>query len=219
VHKSDITHLISAKHKVMRRVLKAWSRELSKLNKMNNNSSFVLAILDGLEKQRPLTLLERNLRPHLKIHLLNLLEAKQVYWKQILTISWVKFGDENTKLFHDIATQKHRKNFVSQLQLSDDSMAFEHDHKAVILWSSYKDRMGQQEYTSIIFDPLDFINPVELQGLDNPFTTEEIGAIVAKLPIDKSPGPDGFNDLFIKMCWPIIKVDFMLALMVSTRPD
>jgi hypothetical protein len=113
VHKSDITHLISAKRKVMRRVLKAWSRELSKLNKMNNNSSFVLAILDGLEKQRPLALLERNLRPHLKIHLLNLLEAKRVYWKQILTISWVKFGDENTKLFHDIATQKHRKNFVS----------------------------------------------------------------------------------------------------------
>jgi hypothetical protein len=68
--------------------------------------------------------------------------------------------------------------------------------------------MGQQEYTSIIFDLFDFINPVELQGLDNPFTTEEISAIVAKLPIDKSPGPDGFNGLFIKKCWPIIKVDF-----------
>jgi hypothetical protein len=97
----------------------------------------------------------------------------------------VKFGDENNKLFHAIATQKHRKNFVSQLQLSNGSMVFEHDHKTAVLWSSYKDRLGQQEYSSIIFDLPYFINPVELQGLDNPFTTEEIDAIVDKLPIDK----------------------------------
>jgi hypothetical protein len=208
VHKSDIAHLISAKLKVLGRGLKAWSRELSKLNKLINNSSFALAILDGLEEQRPLSLLERNFRQQLKIHLLNLLEAKRVYWKQRSTIRWVKFGDENTKLFHAIATQKHRKNFVSQLQLLDGSMAFEHDHKAAVLWSSYKDRLGQQEYSSIIFDLSDFINPVELQGLDNPFTMEEIDAIVANLPIDKSHGLDGFNGLFIKKCWSIIKVDF-----------
>jgi hypothetical protein len=76
MHKSDIAHLISAKFTVLRRGLKAWSRELSKLNKLINNSSFALAVLDGLEEQSPLSLLERNFRQQLKIHLLNLLEAK-----------------------------------------------------------------------------------------------------------------------------------------------
>jgi hypothetical protein len=28
------------------------------------------------------------------------------------------------------------------------------------------------------------------------------------VPIDKAPGPDGFNGLFMKKCWDIIKVDF-----------
>jgi hypothetical protein len=27
------------------------------------------------------------------------------------------------------------------------------------------------------------------------------------MPADKAPGPDGFNGVFIKKCWPIIKED------------
>ena len=26
--------------------------------------------------------------------------------------------------------------------------------------------------------------------------------------MDKAPGPDGFNGMFVKKCWPIIKEDF-----------
>jgi hypothetical protein len=73
---------LSGKLKVLRRGLKAWSQELSKLNKLINNSSYVLALLDGLEEQRTLSLIERNFRQLLKSHLLDLLEAKRVYWKQ-----------------------------------------------------------------------------------------------------------------------------------------
>jgi hypothetical protein len=95
-----------AKLKTLRRGLKAWSRELSKLNKLIDNSSYVLALLEGLEEHWPLSIIERNFRKQLNIHLLNLLEAKRVYWKQRSTICWVKCGDENTKLFHSIATKK-----------------------------------------------------------------------------------------------------------------
>jgi hypothetical protein len=85
---------LSGKLKVLRRGLKAWSQELSKLNKLINNSSYVLALLDCLEEQRTLSLIERNFRQLLKSHLLDLLETKRVYWKQRVTIRWVKFGDE-----------------------------------------------------------------------------------------------------------------------------
>ena len=39
-----------------------------------------------------------------------------------------------------------------------------------------------------------------LQPLVEPFETEEINNIVKKMPIDKAPGPDGFNGLFLKKC-------------------
>ena len=29
------------------------------------------------------------------------------------------------------------------------------------------------------------------------------------MPIDKAPGPDGFNGLFMKRCWSIISSDFI----------
>jgi hypothetical protein len=29
------------------------------------------------------------------------------------------------------------------------------------------------------------------------------------MPFDKAPGPDGFNGLFVKKCWPIVKDEFV----------
>jgi hypothetical protein len=47
-----------------------------------------------------------------------------------------------------------------------------------------------------------------LEALGAPIHREEIDTIVKRLPSDKAPGPDGFNGLFIKKCWNIIKNDF-----------
>jgi hypothetical protein len=44
------------------------------------------------------------------------------------------------------------------------------------------------------------IQPTDLTHLDAPFSIAEIDAIVKDLLIDKTLGPDGFNDLFIKKC-------------------
>jgi hypothetical protein len=48
-----------------------------------------------------------------------------------------------------------------------------------------------------------------LSHLDDPFTLEEINTILKENPPDKSPGPDGFNGLFMKKSWDIIKYDFI----------
>ena len=48
----------------------------------------------------------------------------------------------------------------------------------------------------------------DLHDLDRPFSNEEIDDIINKMPNGKSPGPDGFNGLFMKKCWHIIKQYF-----------
>jgi hypothetical protein len=41
------------------------------------------------------------------------------------------------------------------------------------------------------------------------FSEEEVREIIWSSDGDKSPGPDGFNFKFLKVCWNIIKVDIM----------
>jgi hypothetical protein len=39
---------------------------------------------------------------------------------------------------------------------------------------------------------------IDFSSLEAPFSTAEIDGIVKNMPSDKSPGPDGFNGVFLK---------------------
>jgi hypothetical protein len=58
------------------------------------------------------------------------------------------------------------------------------------------------------FDFQSMIQSVDLSSLDTSLSEEEIETVITELPHDKYPRNDGFNGLFIKKCWPIIKSDF-----------
>ena len=69
--------------------------------------------------------------------------------------------------------------------------------------------MGHSEFQSIAFNLNFFLeNNTDLAWLEAPFTRDEIDAAVKNLANDKAPGPDGFNNEFIKKCWHFIKEDF-----------
>ena len=59
------------------------------------------------------------------------------------------------------------------------------------------------------FDQYDLIPKNDnLDSMVDHFFTLEMDDLVKSLPIDKAPGPDGFNGCFIKNCWPIIAQDY-----------
>jgi hypothetical protein len=58
----------------------------------------------------------------------------------------------------------------------------------------------------MLFDLANLIQPTPgLEELFAPFTKNEIDVVVKSMPLDKAPGPDGFNGQFLKSCWHIIK--------------
>lgn len=206
---ADATRNLSSKLKQVRAGLRKWSKGFSKLSKLIYNSNWVLLLLDGLEDQRPLSKLENAFRKLVQNHLSSLLESKRKYWKQRNTIRWVNLGDENTSFFHTVATISHKRNFIVSLTKADGSIVIDHEQKASLLWTSYKERLGVSNFTNISFNLNDLLTMQNLEHLDAEFSPEEIDRVIKTLPNSHAPGPDGFNDLFIKKSWPIIMNDFM----------
>jgi hypothetical protein len=147
----------------------------------------------------------------LKYHVLTLLQNQRAYWKQRGKIKWVKLGSENTKFFHTKATINYRHNFIGMTTNDDLEEISDHDGKASILWKAFKERIGKFENTQMLFNLESLYghlnNEDMMQSLEVPFSDQEIEEVIKNLPNDKSPRHDGFNNEFIKCCWPIIGQD------------
>jgi hypothetical protein len=169
----------------------------------------LLQFKEILEEYRDLSVQEWNFKAILNEKLSSLLDQQRIYWKQRANIKSIKFGDDSIKFFHANATIKFRKNSVAFLHNSNGELISEHSGRADLLWEAYKDRLGISELANIQLDLQNLLErSVDLQNLELPFAKEEIDQVVRLLPLDKSPGPDGFNTNFIKKYWHIIAPDF-----------
>jgi hypothetical protein len=207
-HKGNFAANINAKFKRLRYDLKLWSKSISKLSICIENSNKAILELDNIENVRPLFLQEVNFGKILKKHLARLLEYQNAYWKKRCTIRWMKFGDENTKFFQSIATERHRRNSIASILLTDGSVAEEHIDKEKAIYQAFKERLGTCTSPAMHLDLPALITPTSgLEELSLPFTKKEIDEVIRAMPADKAPGPDGFNGHFLKSCWNIIKED------------
>lgn len=69
--------------------------------------------------------------------------------------------------------------------------------------------MGISSNPTMLFNLQMLIEPKD--GLDDliaPILSEEVDAIIKKMPTDKAPRPDGFNGMFMKKCWTTVRSDF-----------
>lgn len=98
---------------------------------------------------------------------------------------------------------------INQL-VSDQGVSFQsHKDKELIIWQEFKNRLATSNFTYFAVDPASFIQSVDgLSFLEDPFSTQEIDNVIKNLLNDKSPGPDGFSNEFMKASWPVIQNDF-----------
>jgi hypothetical protein len=168
-----------------------------------------IAFFDKLEEIRPLFHHEFKFRVVIKRQIHNLTAMQNTYWRQRFTQRLVQFGDENTKFFHAMASERYRKNVISQIVDSSGRTISDHTEKSALFYHEFKRRMGCSIPTSPQYQ-LNNIVPYcgNLDHLCLPFSQEEIENIILELPSDKAPGPNGFNNLFFKRARHIIREDF-----------
>jgi hypothetical protein len=208
VHATSSVTRVGAKKKLLRRVLKRWAMGLSKLKEQIKCCNYVLAVMDKIEENRFLVVQERNFRRILKKHILMLLKAQKEYWRKRYTVRSSKLGDESTKFFHAVATKRFRFNTITSLDTLDGRLLSSHAEKAAHLWDEYKNILGSSVQPTMRFNLQELVQSHDLQSIAEPFSKEDIDKVISAMPNDKPPGPDGFNGLFLKKCWHIIKEDF-----------
>jgi hypothetical protein len=185
---------LTAKFKNTRKVLKEWQRSLPKIDKTLGQTKLLIEFIDIIEEHRDLSIEEWNFRELLQTKIAGLLQIQKIYWKQRASIKWVTDGDISSRFFHSHATVKHRRNSIALLSDDNGSSFSEHDHKANLLWNVFKCRLGSSDFSANVFDLSGLLIMHDgLQWLDSPFSRQEIDSIIAVLPSDKSPRPDGFN--------------------------
>jgi hypothetical protein len=196
---TDKAKNLTAKFKITRKVLKEWQQSLPKIDKIVGHIKLLIEFTDIIKEHRDLSIEEWNFRELMQTKVVDLLHIQKIYWKQRASIKWITYGDICSRFFHAHATVKHRRNTIASLTDDNVTSFSEHDQKANLLWNAFKTRLGTSDFLENVFDLSNLINMQDgLQWLDSPFTKQEIDSIIAALPSDKSPGPDGFNTNFIK---------------------
>ena len=77
----------------------------------------------------------------------------------------------------------------------------DHAGKESVLFEAFKARMGQANPLPMKFNLDHLLKDEEIfANLVAPFTNKEIDDVVASMPPNRAPGPDGFNGAFLKAC-------------------
>jgi hypothetical protein len=206
---------LSRLHDKMRRMareLRLWSKlHFSDARFQLHFASEIVLRFDVPQERRLLSAEEFALRKLLIARILGLAAIERARRRQASHVTWLRDGDANTRFFHLKMNARRRKNHIHLLQ-TDNAVVTSHDDKAATLLEHFMASLGtaSPRSASIAWENLP-IQLVDLSGIDTPFTPAEIWAAVKDLPAEKAPGPDGFNGIFYRKCWYIIREDIVAA--------
>jgi hypothetical protein len=134
-------------------------------------------------------------------------------WYQCSKVKYLLEGDANTKYFHLLANDRHRKTKIFQLQDGDNIINREDELKKHIT-TYYKGLFGRLEESTITLDvgrtkDIPQVTLEENQILVEEFTEDEVRRAIFHMEHNKASGPDGFSVEFYQVFWDLIKDNLM----------
>lgn len=171
----------------------------------------VILRFDEEQERRTLAPWEANLRRTLKVRVLGLASLSRTVARQRSRLLFLAEGDVNTKYYHLQACNRSRQNRIDSLNVQGAQVVAD-SAMADALYAYYNDVLGSNFKRSRRIDLQAIGVPsIFLTALEHMFTEEEVWSVIAELPNDKAPGPDGFTGLLYKKAWATIKPDILNA--------
>jgi len=159
------------------------------------------------------SLQEMELRHHLKLQVTKLLREEEIYWLQRSKATKLLQEDDNTKYFHLVANNRHRKTKIVKLEQEEGTIIGDENLKNYIT-QYYKGLFGPHTQNSFSMDKslrydIPQVSEEENEVLTAPFSEEDIKTAVFDMEYNKALGPDGFHAEFYQFFWEVLKPDLM----------
>ncbi|KAF5478473.1 hypothetical protein F2P56_005031 [Juglans regia] len=128
--------------------------------------------------------------------------------------SWLQDGDQNSKFYHAFLNAKNHKR-IKEMRLVDGSCLntpYDIHNAAVDYFKNFLGVGGTRELPNLSDLISHVITEDENLALCRAPSLEDIKDALFSIPIDSSPGPDGFGSGFYRVCWDLVKDDLLTAI-------
>jgi len=167
--------------------------------------------LDCAQDIRSLAPHELSLRRKAKLCSLGLASMQRTLVRQHARISYLAEGDANTRFFHLQACHRSRKSHIPKLR-TDEAVLLKDNELAEAFFKHFDTILGTPDTQQCHLN-FNELNLPSLSGatIDHCFTEEEVWQAITDMPTNKALGPDGFNGMFFRTAWSVIKEDILRA--------
>jgi hypothetical protein len=129
----------------------------------------------------------------------NLLDREEIWWKQRSRVDWLQHGDNNTKYFHMKASQRRKRNKITELKDCSGKSWREHTDIERILLDHFN-MLFQKQQTQNIASTVEVVKDKLSQDmkeyLGTSFSELEVYNAIKDMKSMAAPGPDGLPALF-----------------------
>ncbi|KAG7552176.1 hypothetical protein ISN45_Aa06g027810 [Arabidopsis thaliana x Arabidopsis arenosa] len=146
--------------------------------------------------------------------------TEESFFRQKSRIRWMGEGDLNTSFFHSVTTARNVENAIRHLLKPDRSYtsSLQEVHELAVNHFSGILTTIRGQYCPALPGFLNFLihstcSDVQQEALFSTFTGEDIRSCLFKMPLNKTPGPDGFPVEFFKSTWSIIGQDLITVVL------
>lgn len=173
------------------------------------NKKRLLARIDGIQKKLSKSFNPYLIRRRAKLwtEYEDILRREELYWAHQAKTNWLRFGDKNTKFFHQSTICRQQRNRVEALINEEGNWVYDNSEIKSLLVDFYKSLYSINQTPEETFSTTsDFpkVSESEKANIIKSVTLEEVKHALFGIGNLKSPGPDGFHVVFFKQHWEIL---------------
>jgi hypothetical protein len=129
----------------------------------------------------------------------NLLDGEEMWWKQRSRADWLQHGNKNTKFFHLKASQRRKRNKITEIRDNQGNNWTDHDDIERVFLDHFKllfQTQPTQDIANIVAVVKDKLNNDMKDYLNTEFQEIEVYNAIKDMKSMAAPGPDGLPTLF-----------------------